>query len=87
METAGDTGRRSALLAAGLGAVLAAAEPRAAGAAGDAKTVGATLPPFGADDLFLFVPSKTETPSIRAGLPPSSQFGSLGPFHVFLRDH
>lgn len=36
-------------------------------AAADSKTVGAYLPEYGEDDLYLFVPDKKETPSIRAG--------------------
>ena len=35
----------------------------------------AYLPPYGSDDLYLFVPKKTETPSIRAGtIDPASPY-------------
>lgn len=66
--------RRAALGSVAVGAVTAGAAlaPPAEAAAPDTKTVSAFLPPFGAEGLYLFVPSPRETPSIRAGadLPP-----------------
>jgi hypothetical protein len=69
--------RRQALATGATALLMNGAVPMqpALAAGQDSKTVQAYLPPYGSDDLYLFVPKKTETPSIRAGtIDPASPY-------------
>jgi len=67
--------RRTVLASLMAGSATLAVGPSFAKGGPDSTTVGAYLPPLGKDDLFLFVPSTQETPSIRAGtIDPSNPY-------------